>query len=89
MNQPLLYELQRLILMTACVYTKMTVCVSLLISSMQSTERGRKLNAAVMQTGKYVVQTGKAVGEYRISVPFYLRFIFIFIYLAIFIIYLF
>ena len=32
---------------------------------MQNTERGKKLNAAVVQTGKYVVQTGKAVGEVR------------------------
>ncbi|KAL8563972.1 hypothetical protein ACOMHN_025303 [Nucella lapillus] len=30
--------------------------------SMQSTERGRKINAAVVQTGKYVMQTGKVVG---------------------------
>ncbi|KAK7109109.1 late secretory pathway protein AVL9 homolog [Littorina saxatilis] len=30
--------------------------------SMQSTERGRKINAAVVQTGKYVAQTGRAVG---------------------------
>uniref|UniRef100_A0A2C9M2W2 UDENN domain-containing protein n=1 Tax=Biomphalaria glabrata TaxID=6526 RepID=A0A2C9M2W2_BIOGL len=30
--------------------------------TLQSTERGRKLNAAVVQTGKYVVQTGKAFG---------------------------
>ena len=29
---------------------------------MQSTERGKKINAAVSQTGKYVVQTGKVVG---------------------------
>jgi hypothetical protein len=34
----------------------------LLYSSMQSTERGKKINAAVSQTGKYVVQTGKVVG---------------------------
>ncbi|KAL3831475.1 hypothetical protein ACJMK2_023218 [Sinanodonta woodiana] len=33
-----------------------------LAHTMQSTERGKKLNAAVNQTGKYVVQTGKAVG---------------------------
>ncbi|PVD30479.1 hypothetical protein C0Q70_09745 [Pomacea canaliculata] len=30
--------------------------------TMQSSEKGRKLNAAVVQTGKYVMQTGKAVG---------------------------
>lgn len=30
---------------------------------MQNTERGRKINAAVVQTGKYVMQTGKAVGK--------------------------
>ncbi|XP_059165254.1 late secretory pathway protein AVL9 homolog [Physella acuta] len=30
--------------------------------TLQNTERGRKINAAVVQTGKYVVQTGKAVG---------------------------
>ncbi|KAH9505165.1 late secretory pathway protein avl9 [Bulinus truncatus] len=30
--------------------------------TLQSTERGRKLNAAVVQTGKYVVQTGKVFG---------------------------
>ncbi|CAL1530920.1 unnamed protein product [Lymnaea stagnalis] len=30
--------------------------------TLQSTERGRKINAAVVSTGKYVVQTGKAVG---------------------------
>lgn len=33
-----------------------------LAHSMQSTERGKKINAAVTQTGKYVVQTGKVVG---------------------------
>ncbi|XP_041367751.1 late secretory pathway protein AVL9 homolog [Gigantopelta aegis] len=33
-----------------------------LAHTMQNTERGKKLNAAVVQTGKYVVQTGKAVG---------------------------
>lgn len=33
-----------------------------LAHSMQSTERGKKINAAVSQTGKYVVQTGKVVG---------------------------
>ena len=32
-------------------------------STMQSTDRGKKINAAVSQTGKYVVQTGKAVGK--------------------------
>ena len=31
---------------------------------MQSTERGKKINAAVSQTGKYVVQTGRAVGKF-------------------------
>ncbi|OWF40478.1 late secretory pathway protein AVL9 homolog [Mizuhopecten yessoensis] len=30
--------------------------------TMQSTERGKKINAAVSQTGKYVMQTGKVVG---------------------------
>ncbi|GAB1603474.1 late secretory pathway protein AVL9 homolog, partial [Argonauta hians] len=30
--------------------------------TMQSTEKGKKLNAAVSQTGKYVVQTGKVFG---------------------------
>ncbi|XP_060083505.1 late secretory pathway protein AVL9 homolog [Ylistrum balloti] len=30
--------------------------------TMQSTERGKKINAAVSQTGKYVLQTGKVVG---------------------------
>ncbi|KAK6165935.1 hypothetical protein SNE40_022741 [Patella caerulea] len=30
--------------------------------TMQNTERGKKLNAAVVQTGKYMVETGKAVG---------------------------
>lgn len=35
---------------------------------MQSTERGRKFNAAVAQTGKYVLQTGKAVGKKNIFV---------------------
>jgi hypothetical protein len=39
---------------------------------MQSTERGRKLNAAVVQTGKYVVQTGKAVGQFVFSLLFLL-----------------
>lgn len=33
-----------------------------LAHTMQSTERGKKINAAVSQTGKYVVQTGRAVG---------------------------
>ncbi|KAL5007422.1 hypothetical protein ScPMuIL_016228 [Solemya velum] len=33
-----------------------------LAHTMQSTERGKKLNAAVSQTGKYMAQTGKAVG---------------------------
>lgn len=33
-----------------------------LAHTMQSTDRGKKINAAVSQTGKYVVQTGKAVG---------------------------
>mgnify|MGYP006890259157 CR=1 FL=1 len=33
---------------------------------MQNTEGGKKINAAVSQTGKYVVQTGKAVGEFSI-----------------------
>jgi len=32
---------------------------------MHNTEGGKKINAAVTQTGKYVVQTGKAVGKYR------------------------
>lgn len=32
---------------------------------MQSTERGRRLNTAVVSTGKAVVQTGKAVGKVR------------------------
>lgn len=30
--------------------------------TMQSTEKGKKINAAVSQTGKYMLQTGKAVG---------------------------
>ncbi|XP_069110409.1 late secretory pathway protein AVL9 homolog [Argopecten irradians] len=30
--------------------------------TMQNTERGKKINAAVSQTGKYVMQTGKVVG---------------------------
>lgn len=30
--------------------------------TMQSTDKGKKINAAVSQTGKYVLQTGKAVG---------------------------
>ncbi|XP_005106698.1 late secretory pathway protein AVL9 homolog [Aplysia californica] len=30
--------------------------------TLQNSERGRKINAAVVQTGKYVVQTGKVVG---------------------------
>ncbi|XP_067648728.1 late secretory pathway protein AVL9 homolog isoform X2 [Haliotis asinina] len=30
--------------------------------NLQNTERGKKINAAVVQTGKYMVQTGKAVG---------------------------
>ncbi|ESO88012.1 hypothetical protein LOTGIDRAFT_206952 [Lottia gigantea] len=33
-----------------------------LAHTMQSTDRGKKINAAVVQTGKYVVETGKAVG---------------------------
>ena len=34
-------------------------------STLQSSEQGRRINAAVVQTGKYVVQTGKVVGECR------------------------
>ena len=30
---------------------------------MQSSERGRRINTAVVNTGKAVVQTGKAVGK--------------------------
>ncbi|GFO48412.1 late secretory pathway protein avl9 homolog [Plakobranchus ocellatus] len=30
--------------------------------TLQSSEQGRRINAAVMQTGKYVMQTGKVVG---------------------------
>lgn len=32
---------------------------------MQSSERGRRINTAVVNTGKAVVQTGKAVGKVR------------------------
>ncbi|GBM20418.1 Late secretory pathway protein AVL9 [Araneus ventricosus] len=38
--------------------------------TMQSSERGRRLNTAVVNTGKAVVQTGKAVGGYT---PYSLR----------------
>ena len=31
---------------------------------MQNTEGGKRINAAVSQTGKYVMQTGKVVGKY-------------------------
>ena len=48
----LLFDLQLTIVLLYCQF-----------SSMQSTERGRKINAAVMQTGKYVMQTSKAVGK--------------------------
>ncbi|KAJ8313650.1 hypothetical protein KUTeg_008211, partial [Tegillarca granosa] len=34
----------------------------LLTGNLSSTERGKKINAAVVQTGKYVEQAGKAVG---------------------------
>lgn len=34
-------------------------------STMQSSERGRRINTAVVNTGKAVVQTGKAVGKVR------------------------
>ena len=34
---------------------------------MQSTEQGKKINAAVVKTGKYVAQTGKVVGKLMIS----------------------
>lgn len=33
---------------------------------MQSSERGRRINTAVVNTGKAVVQTGKAVGKVRV-----------------------
>ena len=36
--------------------------------SMQSTERGKKVNAALVQTGKVVAQTGKAVGKENIVI---------------------
>lgn len=39
----------------------------LLSSTLQNTERGRKINAAVVQTGKYVVQTGRAVGKDKVE----------------------
>ena len=33
-------------------------------SNLQNTERGKKINAAMVQTGRYVEQAGKAVGKY-------------------------
>ena len=68
MNGSLQFRPCRLIAMAVCIDAQMVVFLS--DSSMQSTERGRKLNAAVVQTGKYVVQTGKAVGEFRTCVHF-------------------
>ena len=43
-----------------CVFSRRT---------MQSTERGKKINAAVNQTGKAVMQTGRAVGVYQLILP--------------------
>ena len=36
---------------------------------MQSTERGKKVNAAISQTGKVVLQTGKVVGKFIFHFP--------------------
>jgi len=38
--------------------------ICFLSSSMQSTEGGKKFNAAVHQTGKAVISTGRAVGKF-------------------------
>ena len=36
----------------------------LLLSTIQNTERGKKINAAVQKTGTIVANTGKAVGKF-------------------------
>ncbi|KAG1694133.1 Late secretory pathway protein AVL9 [Nymphon striatum] len=38
--------------------------------SMSSSEKGRKINQAVSSTGRYVSQTGKAVGKFEVLVVF-------------------
>ena len=45
------------VVIAPCVFSRRT---------MQSTERGKKINAAVNQTGKAVMQTGRAVGVYEL-----------------------
>lgn len=40
----------------------------LCFSTMQNTEGGRKLNQAMVSTGRAVATTGRAVGEYCCSV---------------------
>ena len=48
---------------------KRTFPITYDFSNLQSTERGKKVNAAISQTGKVVMQTGKVVGKLIFHFP--------------------
>jgi hypothetical protein len=54
------------VLLTEILYWMMMINL-LHSSTMQNTEGGRKLNQAMVSTGRAVATTGRAVGEYGVE----------------------
>jgi hypothetical protein len=61
-----IFQMLMAVLLTKIIHWMMVINV-LYSSTMQNTEGGRKLNQAMVSTGRAVATTGRAVGEYEVK----------------------